>query len=121
VRNVTKSVCLFTAFLVLAAPVMACTVPLHEMDAEEQACCLQMADQCGGTQMSESHSCCTKTPRVDQAALKTTGKYSLPILDLATVGDLSQTVPNLTTHALPRQRDSVDSPSPPGSISVLRI
>src|SRR6478752_8551052 len=112
VRNLTRSVGLLTALLVLAAPVMACAVPLHELDAEEQACCLQMADQCGGTQMSESHSCCTKTPHVDQAALKTTGKYSLPILDLVTVGDLPLRAPNPTTHALPRQRDSVDSPSP---------
>jgi hypothetical protein len=30
------------------------------MDEAEQACCLQMADQCDSTQMADSHSCCKK-------------------------------------------------------------
>ena len=118
---VGNSVCLFMMLLVLSAPLIACAVPGEEMSTAEQDCCLHMSDECGGAQMSDAHTCCTKTPHMDGSALKTTSKHIKVAPEL-----VSQTVfctgPAIAANILPRRQVlPADSSSPPGAISILRI
>jgi hypothetical protein len=118
---VGKSVCLLMALLVLSAPLVACALPGEEMSSEEQDCCLHMSDECGSSQMSDAHTCCTKTPQVNTSALKTTSKYMQAAHDLVAHMVFS-TASATAANILPRQRFlPSDSSSPPGSISILRI
>jgi hypothetical protein len=121
VLPVGKSVCLLMALLVLSVPLVACALPGEEMSSEEQDCCLHMSDECGSSQMSDAHTCCTKTPQVNTSAIKTTTKYMQAARDLV-AHMVFRTAPAIAAHILPRQRLLPNhSSSPPGSISVLRI
>src|SRR5260370_7470781 len=71
-----KLVYLLMAMTVLSAPLFACALPGLAMREEEKECCRLMADQCGSSQMEESHSCCTKTPLLAAGALQPTIKFS---------------------------------------------
>jgi hypothetical protein len=116
-----KSVCLLMALLVLSMPLVACALPGEEMSTAEQDCCLHMSDECGSSQMSDAHTCCTKTADIDGSALKTTSKYSPAARELMAhiVFCMSPAMP---ADRLPRPQDPCnDSSSPPGSISILRI
>src|SRR5579859_3592694 len=73
---VSKSVCLFVVLVMLSVPVIACALPGQEMSAAEQDCCLHMMDECGNSQMTDAHTCCTKTPQVAAASLRATNKYA---------------------------------------------
>lgn len=116
-----KSVGLFAALLILSTPLMACTLPGEEMSKAEQECCLQMGDQCGNSQMSDGHTCCTKTPRVNQDQLKTTSKHLSAAPELVAQGAFCMTS-LIATGILPRPLSLPDdSPSPPGSVTILRI
>jgi hypothetical protein len=116
-----KSVCLCMALLVLSAPLIACALPGEEMSKAEQDCCLHMSDECGSSQMSDAHTCCTKTPQMDARALKTTARYMLAAPELA-AQIVFCVAPAIAANILPRQRFLPDDcSSPPGSISVLRI
>lgn len=109
------------ALLVLSAPLIACVLPGEEMSKAEQDCCLQMSDDCGGSQMSDAHTCCTKTADIDGSALKTTSKYTPAVPELA-AHIVFCPAPTIAANILPRQRVVPnDSSSPPGSITVLRI
>ena len=118
--DLRKSVCLGMAVLVLSVPILACALPGQQMSEEEQTCCLHMADECGNTQMGESHSCCNKLPQVGASILQVTSKYAPVVLDAVQIAPDSQ--PDVTTMvatvlpcvtALPE--------SPPVRPSVLRI
>jgi hypothetical protein len=116
-----KFACLCVALLVLSAPLIACTLPGGEMSKAEQDCCLHMSDECGGSQMSDSHTCCTKTPQVEGSTLKASTKYSPAAPQAATHASLCA-APVMAADRLPGpQNPCNDSPSPPGSISILRI
>jgi len=41
-----------------ATPAIACLVPVNQMTKAEPDCCLKMAQECGSSMMSSSHSCC---------------------------------------------------------------
>jgi hypothetical protein len=121
VSFVSKPVCLFLVLLVVSTPLIACALPGEEMTKAEQDCCLQMSDECGGSQMSDSHTCCTKTPQVEGSTLKATSKYSPAVPQSAPHASLCA-APEMAADRLPVPRNSRnDSPSPPGSISILRI
>jgi len=116
-----KFVCLCMALLVLSAPLIACALPGEEMSKAEQDCCLQMSDECGSSQMSDAHTCCTKTPQMDASALKITAKY-MPAAHQLVAQRVFCAAPAIAANILPRQRLLPDDcSSPPGSISVLRI
>jgi|SRR5579864_1486711 len=118
---VSKAVCLFLVLLVVSMPLIACALPGEEMTKAEQDCCLQMSDECGGSQMSDSHTCCTKTPQVEGSTLKASSKYSPAALEAAPHASLCAS-PEMAAHRLlVPQSPCNDSPSPPGSISILRI
>ena len=123
-RNVVragKSVCLLMALLVLSTPLVACALPGEEMSSAEQDCCLHMSDECGSSQMSDAHTCCTKAPQLDTSTLKTTSKYTPAAPDLVAHSVLSA-ASAIAANILPRQQLLLsDSTSPPGAISVLRI
>ena len=116
-----KFVCLCVALLVLSPPLIACALPGEEMSSAEQDCCLQMSDECGSSQMSDSHTCCTKTPQVEGSTLKASSKYSPAAPQAAPHASLCA-APAMAADRLPGpQNPCNDSPSPPGSISILRI
>ncbi|HEV8182728.1 MAG TPA: hypothetical protein VGQ61_10185 [Candidatus Angelobacter sp.] len=118
---VSKPVCLFLVLLVVSTPLIACALPGEEMTKAEQDCCLQMSDECGGSQMSDSHTCCTKTPQVEGSTLKASSKYSPAAPQAAPHASLCA-APEMAADRLPGPLNPCnDSPSPPGSISVLRI
>ena len=118
---ISKPVCVFLALLVVATPLIACALPGEEMTKAEQDCCLQMNDECGGSQMTDSHTCCTKTPQVEGSTLKASSKYSPAAPEAAPHASLCAATEMAADH-LPRpQNTHNDSPSPPGSISILRI
>jgi hypothetical protein len=118
---VGKSVCLLMALLVLSVPLVACALPGEEMSSEEQDCCLRMSDECGSSQMSDAHTCCTKTPQVNTSALKTTTKYMQAARELAAHIVLCP-ASAIAANILPRRGMlPKDSSSPPGAITVLRI
>jgi hypothetical protein len=116
-----KSVCLFVMVLVVSAPLTACALPGQEMTAEEQDCCLHMDDECGGAQMSGSHTCCNKTPQVDRSILKASTKYTPAAPELVAQAAFC-TASAMSTAVRPRQQSAAtNSPPMPGSISILRI
>jgi hypothetical protein len=116
-----KIVCLFVILLVISAPLMACALPGQEMTAEEQACCLHMSDECGGAHMSDTHTCCNKAPQVDRSILKASSKYTPAAPELVIQASFC-IAPPMSTAVRPRRQDGTNnSPSPPGSISILRI
>lgn len=118
---ISKPVCLFLALLLVSAPLVACALPGQAMTAEEQDCCLHMSDECGGTQMADSHTCCARTPQVEASALKASNKYSPAAPQAAPHASLCS-APVASAERLPRALNMhSDSPSPPGTISVLRI
>src|SRR5262249_17150554 len=57
------------AFLIAGVPVVACMLPGTALSADEQACCREMADQCGDNQMPASHTCCDTAGPADHNAL----------------------------------------------------
>ena len=46
------------AVLWAVTPVVACLLPTRPLTQAEHECCLKMAQQCGSSAMSSSHSCC---------------------------------------------------------------
>ena len=116
-----KFVCFCVALLVLSAPLIACALPGEEMNKAEQDCCLQMSDQCGTSQMSDAHTCCTKTLHADGSSLKASSKYTPATPEAAPHAVLCMS-PAMAANVLPRSQNTPDdSPSPPGFTSVLRI
>src|SRR6185437_2952547 len=65
------------AMLLIVQPVMACAQPGMTMTAAERACCKQMAQQCGDTDMAKSHGCChPQVSRTDLHAFLSTYDFS---------------------------------------------
>lgn len=116
-----KLVYLLMASAVFSAPLVACALPGFAMSEEEKECCRLMADQCGSSQMEESHSCCLKTPPVSARALQPTIKFSpLPAVtssDFTPGAELPHAAGPFTSVA----DINGGSKSPPGQLSVLRI
>lgn len=116
-----KLVYLLMAITVLSAPLFACALPGLAMSEEEKECCHHMADQCGSSEMGESHSCCTKTPPVTARALQPTIKFSP--LPAVTSSDFTPgaELPDVAGLSVPATDADGCSKPPPGQLSVLRI
>jgi len=76
VRLPRQSVCLLTAIMLLSGPLLACSLPGMAMSEDEKECCRHMADQCGGSQMEDSHSCCKKSPAISAGTPHPTVRFS---------------------------------------------
>ena len=113
-------VCFAMTLLVLTVPILACALPGQQMSEEEQTCCLHMADECNGSQMGESHSCCNKLPQIGASALQVTNKYAPVTLDF-TVQIAPDPRPNNKTEDATIPHVLALPESPPGQPSVLRI
>lgn len=105
------------------APAMACMVSNAEMNAEEQACCRMMKNQCGQMEMPSSHGCCQKTPLgVHDNALdtKTVTVHPViaPVVWLATFRIVN---PPLTVIGWAEHPEYSPPKSPPSTNSILRI
>jgi hypothetical protein len=122
VGKLRKLVYLLMASMLFSAPLLACSLPGLTMSDEEKECCRQMADRCGGSQMDESHSCCTKAPTVSGGTLHATAKYSPASLEptahiaIATVQPVTMGHQPFAEYVANRSFES-----PPGHTSVLRI
>lgn len=109
------------ALIVLSVPLLACALPGQQMSEEEQTCCLHMADECGSSQMGESHSCCNKLPQIGASVFQVSNKYPPVTLDFAVQVelDLQPNVATFVAAVLPLT--TVLPESPPGQPPVLRI
>lgn len=116
-----KSACLGVALLLLSLPLAACALPGEEMTEAEQDCCLQMADNCGGVQMSDDHTCCTKISQAEGNVLKATNKYTPAAPEARSqTAIFAATTPVAPACPRPQNLSEAASP-PPGSVTILRI
>jgi len=114
---------LLLALSLFASPVVACMVPDALLTEAERDCCSTMADQCGGTAMSESHSCCKMTVREIDPYLTNSRFAPDQVQPAAAVFDAADSVPSPETFSSMTLWAHTHSPpiSPPESITVLRI
>ena len=115
-----KLVCALVALIVLAPPLMACALPGVQMSDEEKACCRHMADQCDGSVMPDSHSCCKQSTATQTGAFQIKQSYS-PALEVASIPAVAPLPAPAVPVATMEKRILAFSESPPGLISVLRI
>jgi hypothetical protein len=73
--------------IMLGAPAMACLAPDAQLTEQEKACCREMANQCGDTEMSSDHSCCQKLiiQHHDLAVVKELCGFVVPHVSLHSV------------------------------------
>lgn len=117
-----KTVYLLMAFMLLSAPVLACTVGALAMSDQEKECCRHMSDECGSTQMDGSHTCCTNAPSLGAGTLQPTAKFSTVSPDVVShVPPAAVDLRTAAIHASAGYRVNCCSKSPPGDVSVLRI
>lgn len=104
-------------------PAMGCMVSDVQMNAEEQACCGTMKNQCEQMGMSASHGCCTKVPRsVNDSALETKAVTYHPIaVAVIWVTAMDWFHPTLNTAGWTERPGYSPPESPLRCISVLRI
>ena len=122
-KLVAKIGVLLLALLIGGGQLMACMLPSTALTAEEQACCKEMANQCGHDQMPSSHPCCkTITPSDQKALAKSSYKliYQAQLLYLAEptiqLAELPQHVADVSAvlgHSPPEPSSS--------SLDILRI
>ena len=118
-----KLAVLLLALSLFASPVVACMVPDALLTEAERDCCSTMADQCGGTAMAESHSCCKMTVREIDPYLTNSRFAPDQVQPAAAVFDAADSVPSPETFSSMTLWAHTHSPpiSPPESITVLRI
>ena len=118
--NRTAKIAAFLLLLpITVAPFMACVV--QAATAEEQACCREMAGQCGPDEMPPSHSCCKTLPApVQLAAAKS--PFSLDYRPLTFALPEQNASESVASTAFASFADLPHSPpgTPPAS-GVLRI
>lgn len=105
-----------------ATPTVACFLPMNTMTAAERECCQKMANQCGSTTMSSSHSCC-QTSHQRQSAISPVLTYSpTRHFDVAVIPQIAGAV--IHSASISRQLPTLEAPPPepsPGGRLVLRI
>lgn len=104
-----------------ATPAIACLVPARAMTQAEHDCCLKMAQECGSSMMSSSHSCC-QGHRHDTAVSPVATYSPTRPFDVAIVPQISIL---LIASPSPSVHDpALEAPPPessPGRSSILRI
>ena len=102
---------------------MACMLPSAVLTAEEQACCKEMANQCGRDRMPPSHPCCRTITPSDQNALAKSSfnliyqtqllYFAEPIVQVADLPKHISDVYAVLGHSPPE--------GPSASLDILRI
>jgi hypothetical protein len=120
VETCRKSAYLLMAVIVFAAPLAACAMPWMVLSEAEEECCHHMADQCGSSNMQQSHTCCTKLPKVTASTLQPTAKHW--VLPDYAIHAAVFPAPSLRPCVAVTPADYLGRcESPPGHVSVLRI
>lgn len=107
--------------MLLAPGVMACVLPASPLNAEERACCREMANECGDMDMPSSHSCCKTLSAPDQNAVaKASFKLStqLELACFVQPVEFSATIP-LGSHVVAILGHSPPE-TPPAAFEILR-
>lgn len=109
------------AVLWAVTPVVACLLPTRPLTPAEHECCRKMAQQCGSSAMSSSHSCCQEHRRDTAVSPVPTYSPTRPFLAASVpqaaaipINAASMLSPFLALEAPPPQ-------SPLGCTSILRI
>lgn len=104
-------------------PAMTCVVSNVPMNAEERACCRAMKNQCEQMGMPASHGCCQKTPKSaqDNAVATKATTYNPVVVAILWLSAREWLNLNPVATGLVECADTSPPPSPPSSISILRI
>ena len=102
---------------------MACMLPSAVLTAEEQACCKEMANQCGHDRLPSSHPCCKAITPSDENAL---AQSSFKLIYQAQLDYVME--PTIQVAELPQHISEISAVlghSPPeepsASLDILRI
>ena len=102
---------------------MACMLPVSTMSDDEQACCREMAGQCGQADMPSSHSCCKTLAGPAQVAVAKS-RFELScrpiVVDLAQQYHDAQLSAQIAA-AIPVFLDQSPPETSPSSSDILRI
>lgn len=130
-QRLTSVTVLAVMMLFAASPVLACMLPEPQMSQEEQACCQQMAGDCGDMADSTSgmpdfplnHSCCQKTTTAVQTAVASDKVSSqAQIFSFANAPAMLVNLDSPEAGFAPRWHLRINSPPPPAiSVTILRI
>jgi hypothetical protein len=109
---------LSVATLWALVPQLACFVPEEMLTEAEEECCRQMANECGGTNMS--HECCPNPVRIDVGTAAKVIRHAAPQFQIA--GILEMATPALLAGARLSIQDGEALPDNPDTSSlILRI
>jgi len=118
-RQVGAVLLLLVSYL---TPAMACMTSSVRMNAEEQACCRAMKNQCEHMGMPASHGCCRKVPQAHNNALETKAATYHPIAATTVwLAAFECFHPAVTVTGWVDSANYSPPHSPPGSTSILRI
>ena len=122
-RFVAKVGVLLLALLIGGGQLMACMLPTATLSAEEQACCKEMANQCGQDQMPSSHPCCKTVGPTDHHAIAKSSfeliRESQTLYQVQPIVQVAETL-RLATANFAAVEHAPPEPPPP-SIDLLRI
>jgi hypothetical protein len=102
-------------------PAIACMIPIRPMTQAEHECCKKMAQQCGSSSMSSSHSCCQGHERDTAVSAVPTYSPTRPF-DVAIVPQTAALL--IASEPILPSVAALEAPPPeasPGCSSVLRI
>lgn len=109
---------LSVAMLWALVPQLVCFVPEEMLTGVEQECCQQMADECGGTNMS--HECCPNPVRTDVGTAAKAIRHAAPQFQVASILEIA--APPLLAGARLSIQDGDAPPHNPDTSSLtLRI
>ena len=120
VLTLRKIASVFVALIALGMPVIACALPGMEMNEDENACCRQMAEKCGMSQMPDSHSCCKGSPELKADSVQVKHRFAGTMTPGLQVAAARAFIPVLNRQAMDVS-GLISSESPPGCSPILRI
>ena len=120
VLTLRKIASVLVALIVLGMPVIACALPGVEMSEDENACCRQMAERCGMSQMPASHSCCKGSPELQADSLQAMQVFAATMLPASHAAGALVLIPMPNRHVT-EAGSFISSESPPGCSPILRI
>ena len=103
---------LSVAMLWAVVPQIACFMPDEMLTDVEKECCKQMANECGGTNMS--HECCANPVRIDVGTAAKAIRHAAPQFQVAGILNIATTPALPAGSRLPAQ----DSQAPPHNSDI---
>lgn len=122
-RFAAKVGVLLLAFLIGGGQLTACMLASAALSAEEQACCKEMANQCGQDRMPSSHPCCKTITPSDQTALSKSAFNLIYQAQLLYVIEPTVQASGLPQHVSDISASLGHSPpeAPSSSLDILRV